>query len=58
MRLQHPALALARPRNRVVQALVRGILRAFGRTRHAGPGRRADLDRLELDQRVREVGEW
>lgn len=58
MRLQHPALTLARPRNRVVLALVRGFLRAFGRSRRTGPRRRADLDRLELDQRVREVGEW
>lgn len=58
MRLQHSALTLARPRNRVVQALVRGFLRAFGRTHRTGPRRRADLDRLELDQRVREVGEW
>ena len=55
MRLQHPALILARPRNRVVLALVR---RAFGRAQRTGPRRRADLDRLDLDQRVREVGEW
>ena len=58
MRLQHPALALARPRNRVVQAFVRGIFRVFGRARRTGPRRCPDLDRLELDQRVREIGEW
>ena len=58
MRLQNPALTLARPRNRVVLALLRGVLRAFGRAQRTGPRRRADLDRLDLDQRVREVGEW
>ncbi len=57
MRLQKSVGTRAQPRQRVVPALVRRLLRAFTRTRR--PGRyRADLDRLDLDQRVREVGEW
>ena len=58
MRMQKSAIPLARPRRRVVPALVRSVLRALVRIRRAGPRRRTDLDRLELDQRVREVGEW
>ena len=48
----------AKPRNRVVQALVRGIARVGTRVHRPGERRRVNLDRLDLDQRVREVGEW
>ena len=58
MRMQKSAIPLARPRRGVVPALVRSVLRALVRIRRASPRRRTDLDRLELDQRVREVGEW
>ena len=57
----HPfkiAIPVAKPRNRVVQALVRGFLRSGTRVHAQGPRRPRDLDQLELDQRVRETGEW
>ena len=52
------AIPVAKPRNRVVQALVRGFLRAGTRVHPPGPRRPRDLDKLDLDQRVRETGEW
>lgn len=58
MRKHNFAVPAAKPRNRVVQALVRGIARVGTRVHRPGPRRRVDLDRLDLDQRVREVGEW
>lgn len=58
MRTSKFAIRVARPRNRVLQALVRGLLRVATRLNAPGPRRRVDLDRLDLDQRVREVGEW
>jgi hypothetical protein len=58
MRTSKIAIGVARPRNRVVQALVRSLLRLRTRVHPPGAGRRVDLDRLDLDQRVREVGEW
>jgi len=58
MRKQSFVLPAAKPRNRVVQALIRGISRVGTRAHRLGERRRADLDRLDLDQRVREVGEW
>jgi hypothetical protein len=58
LRSQRLAIPVAKPRNRVAQALVRGLLRTNTRAHAPGPRRRVDLDRLDLDQRVREVGEW
>ena len=58
MRMQQAARPVAQPRQRVVRALVRGILRAFTRTHLADARRRRALGRLDPDQRVREVGEW
>lgn len=58
MRTFKIAIGVAKPRNRVVQALVRGLLRVRNRVHMPGARRRVDLDRLDLDQRVREVGEW
>ena len=52
------AIPMANPRNRVVQALVRGLLGARTRVHAPGPRRPRDLDKLDLDQRVRETGEW
>ncbi len=58
MRKQKLVVPAVKPRNRVVQALVRGISRVGTRVHRPGARRRADLDRLDLDQRVRETGEW
>jgi hypothetical protein len=58
MRTFKIAIAVAKPRNRVVQAFVRGLLRARTRVHAPGPRRPRDPDKLDLDQRVRETGEW
>lgn len=58
MRKQTIAVPAAKPRNRVVQALLRTMSRVGTRAHRRGGRRVVDLDRLELDQRVREVGEW
>lgn len=51
-------LRVPRPRNPVVQALVRGIAGlAAGRHRDARKNHRRS-DAKDLDQRVREIGEW
>lgn len=49
----------AQPRKRIVRALLNGVI-AAGRARlgQAQPKRRQALDERELDQRVRECGEW
>ncbi len=52
------AIPVAKPRNRVVQAIVRGFLRVGSRVHAPGPRRPRDRDKLDLDQRVRETGEW
>jgi hypothetical protein len=52
-------LAASRPRNPVVRALARaGQVLATRRHKTAALRRSEQLDRLELDARVREVGEW
>jgi hypothetical protein len=58
MRTSKIATGVAKPRNRVVQAFVRGLLRVRTRVHPPAARRRVDLDRLDPDQRVREVGEW
>jgi len=58
MRTFKIAIPMAKPRNRVVQAIVRGILGTRTRVHAPGPRRPRDLDKLDLDQRVRETGEW
>ena len=58
MRTFKIAIPIAKPRNRVVQAIVRGILGTRTRVHAQGPRRSRDLARLDLDQRVRETGEW
>jgi hypothetical protein len=49
----------AQARKRIVRALLSGII-AAGRVRlsHAQSQRRQTRDERELDQRVRECGEW
>ena len=49
---------MAKPRNRVVQALVRRLFGSRTRVHAMGPRRSRALDQLDLDQRVRETGEW
>lgn len=47
-----------KPRNLVVQAVVRRLGTLLGQ-RHTGDRRaRERLARMDLDQRVREIGEW
>ncbi len=58
MRPSRIAIPVAKPRNRVVEALVRGLFRSGTRVHAPGPRRPRDLDKLDLDQRVRETGEW
>ena len=49
----------ATPRTRIVRALLRGIIAAgSARHRHALPKRGQVQDDRDLDQRVRECGEW
>jgi hypothetical protein len=51
-------LRVPRPRNPIVQALVRGIAGlAAGRHRDARKSHRRS-NAKDLDQRVREIGEW
>ncbi|TFZ00094.1 hypothetical protein [Ramlibacter humi] len=51
-------LAATRPRNPVVRALVY-LARSVGKRHAPSRERRAvDLDRLDPDARVREIGEW
>ncbi|WP_411879694.1 hypothetical protein [Polaromonas sp. YR568] len=48
-----------KPRNRIVRALLGGIIAAgAGRHSHALHKRRQARDDRDLDQRVRECGEW
>jgi hypothetical protein len=49
----------AKPRNRIVRVLLRGII-AAGSPRHRyAPQKRGQVpDERDLDQRVRECGEW
>lgn len=54
--MQRPATG---PRNPLVRALSElGTQRAARRDAHALERRRCQLEQLEPDQRVREVGEW
>ena len=51
-------LAASRPRNPVVRALIRAAqVLAARKHKSAALRRREQLDRLELDARVREIGE-
>lgn len=51
-------LPASKPRNPVMRVLARLGSRGAGRHVQTQEKRRADLDRLDLDARVREVGEW
>jgi hypothetical protein len=48
----------AKPLNHIIQALLSGIIAAAGRHRHALQKRKLAQDGRDLDQRVRECGEW
>jgi hypothetical protein len=50
---------VAKPRGRIVRALLRSIVAAgSARHRYALPKRGQGQDDRDLDQRVRECGEW
>jgi hypothetical protein len=51
------AVPAAKPRNPVVLAVVQRLGTLSGH-RHEDKKSRERLDRLDLDQRVREIGEW
>lgn len=51
------ALPASRPRNAVVRALI-ARLGFAGTKRHESRPRQRDAQRRDLDDRVREVGEW
>lgn len=50
------SLPASTPRNRVVIALA--LLTRMGSGRHQSTKRQKDRERKDLDQRVRDVGEW
>ena len=56
MHVRRIALPAITPRNRVVIALA--LLARKGSGKHTSATRRKDADRRDLDQRVRECGEW
>ena len=56
--LRATAVPPARPRNPVVLAVVRRLGTLAGRRHDPERSRRERLDRMDLDQRVRECGEW
>ena len=49
-----PAQAL----HHIIRAMLSGIIAAAGRHRHALQKRKLAQDKRDLDQRVRECGEW
>ncbi len=48
----------AKPRNPVVLAVVKGLGTLAGRRHAANRRARERFERMDLDQRVREIGEW
>jgi hypothetical protein len=48
----------AKPLTHTIRAMLSGIIAAAGRHRHARQKRKLAQDERELDQRVRECGEW
>jgi hypothetical protein len=48
-------LGTKKPRNFVIRAMLSLVIRG---AKHGGHGRQRDRDRRELDQLVRESGEW
>lgn len=58
---RRPATRSAMPsmtRNRVVQAVVRGVATFTGHRHRDNERALARFEQLDLDQRVREIGEW
>jgi hypothetical protein len=47
-----------KPLSHIIRAMLSGIIAASGRHRHALQKRKLAHDERELDQRVRECGEW
>lgn len=48
----------SKPRNRVVQAVVHGFGTMTGRRHRDAERAREHFEKLDIDQRVREIGEW
>lgn len=48
----------AKPRNPVVLAVVKGLATLAGHRHTANLRARERFERMDLDQRVREIGEW
>ncbi len=49
----------SKPRNHIVRAIISGLIsKGSGRHVRAQLKRKQALDRMDLDQRVRESGEW
>ena len=58
MRARKLTLKQPKPRNPVLLAVAQRLGTLAGSRHRAGARRRKQLDRLDLDQRVRETGEW
>ena len=52
------AVRPSKPRNPVVQAVVQGFGTMTGKRHRDAERARERFERLDLDQRVREIGEW
>jgi hypothetical protein len=58
MRKQVIAVPAAKPRNKVLQAIIRGAMRISTRRHAHGPRRPQTALLRDLDERVRASGEW
>lgn len=52
------AVPASKPRNRVVQAVVHGFGTMTGQRHRDAQRARERFEKLDVDQRVREIGEW
>jgi hypothetical protein len=52
------AVPVSKPRNPVVQAVVNGFGTMTGKRHRDAERARERFERLDFDQRVREIGEW
>ncbi|MET0312218.1 MAG: short-chain dehydrogenase [Burkholderiaceae bacterium] len=58
MRARKLTLPAPKPRNPVLAAVAKRLATMAGGRHRAGVRRKQQFERLELDQRVRESGEW
>jgi hypothetical protein len=52
------SVPISKPRNRVVQAVVHGLGTMTGQRHRDAERARERFEKLDFDQRVREIGEW